>query len=597
MIANTSHVCNEEEPFPFSEHELDAARALAWCSLPDGINHLFNHRWREYAGHAAAESNGSAWKLCIHERDLQGFLAKSAAIMHSGQADEIESRLRRHDGEYRWFLFRLEPVHDERGGISAWFGTATDIDRLKQTEASLLDQQTALSRVADAIPHAIVVQDPDGVALYANRVTLEYTGLTIDDVTRPDFRERIFHPADIERLRDERQAALRRCEPFEIEQRAKRHDGEYRWFLIRYNPFCDEHGRVVRWYATGTDIDDRKRRGDQTFNENIALREEIDASSMFEEIVGSSPALRCVLSQVTKVAPTDSTVLILGETGTGKELLARAIHRQSKRAANAFIRVNCAAIPQQLIMSELFGHEKGAFTGALQRRIGRFEAAEGGTILLDEVGELPLETQVVLLRVLQEREFERVGSSHPIASNVRVIAATNGDLPAAVVTGAFRQDLFYRLNVFPIRLPPLREREEDVPLLARYLTGRYANRAGKPVPEIAPQTLALLAAYDWPGNIRELQNVIERAVILCEEETLSIDQAWVSGEPLRRMPAGTELTAILDVQQKDLISAALSECKGRVAGPTGAAAKLGLPRQTLEARIRALGINKHQFKS
>jgi formate hydrogenlyase transcriptional activator len=491
----------------------------------------------------------------------------------------------------------LEPVPDQGGGISAWFGTATDIDRLKQTEASLLDQQTALSRVADAIPHAIVVQDPNGVSLYANRVTLEYTGLTIEDVTRPDFRERIFHPADIERLRDERQAALRRGEPFEIEQRAKRHDGQYRWFLIRYNPFRDEHGRLVRWYATGTDIDDRKRRGDQTLNENIALREEIDASSMFEEIVGSSPALCCVLSQVTKVAPTDSTVLILGETGTGKELLARAIHRQSKRAANAFIRVNCAAIPPQLIMSELFGHEKGAFTGALQRRIGRFEAAEGGTIFLDEVGEIPLETQVVLLRVLQEREFERVGSSHPVASDVRVIAATNRDLPAAVATGAFRQDLFYRLNVFPIRLPPLRERKEDVPLLARYLIDRYANRAGKSVPNIAPDTLALLAAYDWPGNIRELQNVIERAVILCERETLSIDEAWVSGGPPRRMPVATELTAILDVQQKDLISAALAECKGRVAGPTGAAAKLGLPRQTLEARIRTLGINKHQFKS
>ena len=588
---------NEGEPFPLSDRDLDAARAPAWCSLPDGIRCHFNRRWREYVGHAAVESNGAAWKLCIHERDLQGFMAKSVAIMNSGQAGEIESRLRRRDGEYRWFLFRLEPVHDERGGISAWFGTATDIDRLKGIEAGLLDQQTALSRVADAIPHAIVVQDPDGVSLYANRVTLEYTGLSIEDVTKPGFRERIFHPDDIQRMRDERQAALRGGEPFEIEQRARRHDGQYRWFLIRYNPFRDEHGRLIRWYATGTDIDDRKRRGDQTFNENVALREEIDASSMFEEIVGSSPALRSVLSQATKVAPTDSTVLILGETGTGKELFARAIHRQSKRAANAFIRVNCAAIPQQLIMSELFGHEKGAFTGALQRRVGRFEAAEGGTILLDEVGELPLETQVVLLRVLQEREFERLGSSHPIASDVRVIAATNRDLSAAVANGAFRQDLFYRLNVFPIRLPPLRERKEDIPLLARYLTGRYANRAGKSVPDIAPHTLALLAAYGWPGNIRELQNVIERAVILCEGETLSIDQVWVSGGPPRRATVVTELTAILDVQQKDLISAALAACKGRVAGPTGAAAKLGLPRQTLEARICALGINKHQFKS
>jgi formate hydrogenlyase transcriptional activator len=591
------HDYNKGNPFPLSGRELDAVRALAWCSLPDGMSHLFNDRWREYVGQTAAESNGSTWNLCIHECDLGGFLAKSVAIMNSGRAGEIESRLRRHDGEYRWFLFRLESLHDDHEGISAWFGTTTDIDRLKRTEASLLDQQIALGRVADAIPHAIVVQDPNGVSLYANRVTLEYTGLSIEDVALPDFRERIFHPADMERVRDERQTALRRGEPFEIEQRAKRHDGQYRWFLIRYNPFRDERGRLVRWYATGTDIHDRKRRGDRTINENVALREEIDASSMFEEIVGSAPALRNVLSQIPKVAPTDSTVLVLGETGTGKELLARAIHRQSKRAKNAFIRVNCAAIPSQLIMSELFGHEKGAFTGALQRRIGRFEAAEGGTILLDEVGELPLETQVVLLRVLQEREFERVGSSHLIASDVRVIASTNRDLPAAVASGAFRQDLFYRLNVFPIRLPPLRERREDIPLLARYLTGRYANRAGKSVPRIAPNTLALLAAYDWPGNIRELQNVIERAVILCEDETLSIDEAWVTGRQSRSVTVASELATILDVQQKELISAALAECKGRVAGKAGAAAKLGLPRQTLEARIRALGINKHQFKS
>jgi formate hydrogenlyase transcriptional activator len=279
IIANTLHDYNKGNPFPLSGRELDAVRALAWCSLPDGMSHLFNDRWREYVGQTAAESNGSTWNLCIHECDLGGFLAKSVAIMNSGRAGEIESRLRRHDGEYRWFLFRLESLHDDHEGISAWFGTTTDIDRLKRTEASLLDQQIALGRVADAIPHAIVVQDPNGVSLYANRVTLEYTGLSIEDVALPDFRERIFHPADMERVRDERQTALRRGEPFEIEQRAKRHDGQYRWFLIRYNPFRDERGRLVRRYATGTDIHDRKRRGDRTINENVALREEIDASS------------------------------------------------------------------------------------------------------------------------------------------------------------------------------------------------------------------------------------------------------------------------------------------------------------------------------
>src|SRR5207248_9977217 len=271
----------------------------------------------------------------------------------------------------------------------------------------------------------------------------------------------------------------------------------YRWFLIRYNPLRDEEGRIIRWYLTGTDIDDRKRDEERIQKENLVLREEIDHSSMFEEIVGSSEALRKVLEQVAKVAPVDSTVLILGETGTGKELIARAIHKRSKRSSRAFIRVNCGAIPQSLIASELFGHEKGAFTGALQRRLGRFELADGGTIFLDEIGELPAETQIAPLRVLQEGEFERVGSSQPISVNVRVLAATNRDLKAAVATGTFRQDLFYRLNVFPVQLPSLRERADDVPLLVEYLIERYAKKAGKKIRNIRTKTLELFQAYDW----------------------------------------------------------------------------------------------------
>ena len=266
---------------------------------------------------------------------------------------------------------------------------------------------------------------PDGQPLYGNRSLLQYTGLTIAEMTSADFRARVFHPDDVARLREERRGALAGGVPFELEQRARRHDCQYRWFLVQYNPVRDEHGQTLRWYATGTDIDDRKRAEQRVRNENLALREDIDRASMFEEIVGSAASLRQVLAQVAKVAPTDSTVLILGETGTGKELIARAIHKRSRRASRAFIRVNCAAIPTSLIASELFGHEKGAFTGALQRRFGRFEAADGGTILLDEVGDLPAEAQVTLLRVLQEREIERVGSSHQIAVDVRVIVATN----------------------------------------------------------------------------------------------------------------------------------------------------------------------------
>ena len=305
---------------------------------------------------------------------------------------------------------------------------------------------------------------------------LDYTGLTMEDVVTSDYRASIFHPEDLERVREEHKAGLARGLPFEIEQRARRKDGQYRWLLLRYNPFHDEQGRLVRWYATGTDIDDRKRAEDRTRNENVALREDIVRSSMFEEIVGSSEPLRHVLVQVSKVAPTDSTVLVLGETGTGKELIARAIHNRSKRSNRAFIRVNCAAIPSSLIASELFGHERGSFTGATQRRLGRFESADGGTIFLDEVGDLPPETQVALLRVLQEWEFERVGGSHTVSVDVRVIAATNRDLTTAVAEGTFRQDLFYRLNVFPIRLPALRERVGDILLLVEYLIDRYAQK-------------------------------------------------------------------------------------------------------------------------
>jgi formate hydrogenlyase transcriptional activator len=315
---------------------------------------------------------------------------------------------------------------------------------------------------------------------------------------------------------------------------------------------------------------------------------------MFEEIVGSCKPMRQVLKQVEKVAPSDSTVLILGETGTGKELIARALHKRSKRATRAFVRVNCAAIPQSLIASELFGHEKGAFTGALQRRVGRFEAAEGGTLFLDEIGDLPMETQIALLRVLQEKEFERVGSNHPISIDVRVIAATNRDLPAAVVAGTFRQDLFYRLNVVPIAVPPLRERAEDIPLLVEYFVGRFANGAGKNIRHISKDTLEQLKGYDWPGNIRELQNVVERAVTLSETDTFVVDESWLKRESAGPSPHDG-LSTLAD-REVEMIEAALAESHGRISGPSGAAAKLGIPRQTLESKIRRLRIDKYGQK-
>jgi formate hydrogenlyase transcriptional activator len=466
---------------------------------------------------------------------------------------------------------------------------------LEKVFHKLRQDEEELRRITDAIPHAILVIDPEGSVLYANRSALEYAGLTMREATAPGLRERVFHPEDIARLADDRKEALARGLPFENEQRARRHDGQYRWFQILYHPLRDANDRILRWYATGIDIDDRRRAEDRMRNETLALREEIDRASMLEEIVGSSAALREVLAQVAKVAPTESTVLILGETGTGKELVARAIHKRSRRSAGAFIRVNCSAIPPSLIGSELFGHEKGAFTGALQRRLGRFEAADGGTILLDEVGELPAEAQSALLRVLQEREIERVGSSHPIAVDVRVVAATNRDLEEAVARGAFRQDLYYRLNVFPIRIPPLRERPEDIPVLVAYLVERYAQSAGKRIRHIGKKTQELFQAYDWPGNVRELQNVIERAVVLCEGETFSIDPSWLKGDS-HAPSAPWLLPTALVRRERELIEAALAQCRGRVAGPSGAAARLGIPRQTLDSKIKSLRIDKLRFR-
>ena len=585
---------------------IDTIPALVWCFRPDGSVNYFNQRWHEYTGISRDEAYGAGdvqstakvFSTILHPDDAPRVVATwQREILPAGEPGGFEVRMRRHDGEYRWFMVRLEPLLDPSGSVVQWYGINTDIEDLKRAQAKLRDDERELRRIVDAIPQTIVVLNPEGRAVYANRSTLEYTGLTLDEVTGSDFRSRVFHPEDVARLADERRDALSRGQPFENEQRARREDGEYRWFLIRYNPLHDEAGRVLHWYATGTDIHDRKRDELRVETENLVLREDIDSSSMFEEIVGSSAALKRVLADVARVAAVESTVLITGETGTGKELIARAIHKRSARANRAFIRLNCAAIPPSLIASELFGHEKGAFTGATQRRLGRFEAADGGTILLDEVGELPPETQIALLRVLQEGEVERIGSSTPTRVDVRILAATNRDLRAAVASGDFREDLYYRLNVFPVRLPPLRERFEDVPLLVNYLVQRYAAKMGKRFRGVDRGTLNLLRSYSWPGNVRELQNVIERAVIHSDGDVFSVDESWLTGEAQRPTgPAGPLGRTIAD-RERELIEAALVEARGRIAGPSGAAAKLGIPRQTLDSKISALGIDKLKFRS
>ena len=575
---------------------VDRIPAFTWSAHADGSVEFVNQQWREYAGLSLEESQGWGWQVAIHPEDLPSFMRKWRELLISGEPGEFEARMRRHDGVFRWFLIRFEPFRDGAGKIVMWYGVSTDIEDLKRSEQKLREDERDFRRITDAIPHEIVVLDPSGMPLYANQATLDLTGLTGEDVTAPGFRERIFHDEDIERNREKRKAALERGLPFQAEHRVLLKDGQYRWFLIRYNPFRNEQGEIIRWYATGTDIDERVRSEETTRNENLVLREQIDRESMFEDIVGSSEALRKVLRQVSRVAPSDSTVLILGETGTGKELIARAIHKRSQRANGMFIGVNCAAIPPSLMASELFGHEKGAFTGATQRRMGRFESANGGTIFLDEVGDLSPEIQGALLRVLQEREIERVGSSQSIPIDVRVVAATHLDLNDLVAQGKFRRDLLYRLNVVPVQMPSLRERPDDIRVLVEYFIDRFGRKTGKKFRNISKETIKLFETYPWPGNIRELQNVIERAVILSEDDTFFVDPTWLRQESPPSASTKAALNPALSQQEKEMIEAALAECKGRVYGDDGAAAKLGIPARTLDSKVKRLKINKYRFK-
>jgi len=417
------------------------------------------------------------------------------------------------------------------------------------------------------------------------------------------------HPEDRLAVQQLIERVSRERKSFDFQHRLLVPDGSVKYVRVVGHSSENESGSF-EFVGAVTDITERKRAEadlrkaldeikklqDQLYKENIALREEIDKASMFEDIVGESPALQAVLARVAKVAPTDSTVLITGETGTGKELIARAIHKRSRRSLRAFVSVNCAATPATLITSELFGHEKGAFTGALQRRLGRFELAEGGTIFLDEIGELPAETQIALLRVLQEREFERIGGSRPIRADVRVIAATNRDLENAIAAGAFRRDLFYRLNVFPIEMPPLRNRKEDIPMLIEYFIHRYSSKAGKKIGTVEKRTIELLQSYPWPGNIRELQNILERSVILCETDLFSVDPSWLSFESLSSRRGAAPIARMSADQEKEAIETALAATGGRVSGPSGAAAQLSMPPSTLESKIRSLRINKFRFK-
>jgi PAS domain S-box-containing protein len=583
---------------------VDAIPQHILINRADGMPLFANKAWADYHGQTLEEmrSLGSALDM-VHPDDTQRMILECNRGYSGKVPFQTEFRLRRKDGQYRWFLFRLNPLEDQNGNIVRWYSSATDIEDLKRAE----DRPRLVLNTTPALIHTAL---PDGNLDFFNRTWLRYVGLSLEDVQGWKWTASI-HPEDVEGIVGKWRVSLASGEPFLYEARMRRADGEYRWMLHHKIAERDEHGQIIKWYGSSIDIEDRKRAEDflqdalnevkklrdQLYKENIALRDEIDKASMFEEIVGTSAALQVVISRLSKVAPTDSTVLITCDTGTGKELIARAVHKRSQRSSRAFVSVNCAAIPRDLIASELFGHEKGSFTGALQRRLGRFELAEGGTLFLDEVGELPLETQITLLRVLQEREFERVGGSQPIRADVRVIAATNRDLETAISTGAFRRDLYYRLNVFPIEIPTLVERKEDIPMLVEYFIDRYSRKAGKKIRSIDKNTLELLQSYSWPGNIRELQNVIERSVIVCETETFSVDPSWLNVDSSRPRSANQPLARLSTAQEKQRIEAALAESEGRVSGPSGAAGILGIPASTLESKIRSLKINKFRFRS
>jgi PAS domain S-box-containing protein len=587
---------------------IETMPTIAWTGLPDGTNDFVNDRWIEYTGLSLKDTSGAGWKVALHPADLAAHAQKWSASIATGQPFENEARLRRgRDGQYRWFLHRAVPLRDERGEIVRWYGTGTDIEDSKRAEHALRRSEAYLAE-AQKLSHtgswAVDARTMENIYW-----SLElYRIFSVDPAaTPPKYAEvgRYLHPDDSS-YHAIVQQAIRDKTDFETDYRVVSRDGRTKHIHVIGHPVLDASGEVTELVGTSMDVTQQheataaletafaeiKTLKDQLYKENIALREEVDKASMFEEILGDSRALHAVLGRVARVAPTDSTVLITGETGTGKELIARAIHRRSSRSSRAFISVNCAAIPSTLIASELLGHEKGAFTGALQRRLGRFELAEGGTIFLDEVGELPLDTQTALLRVLQEREFERVGGNQTIRADVRVIAATNRDLQRAIADGTFRDDLFYRLNVFPIEIPPLRERKEDIPVLVEYFIDRYARRAGKKLRTIEVGTLDLLRSYAWPGNIRELQNIIERSVIVCETESFSVDPSWLSVEaPVSALGSGPAN------QEKVAIEAALAATGGRIAGPSGAAARLGMPASTLESKIRSLKINKFRYKT
>jgi PAS domain S-box-containing protein len=568
------------------------ARIGSWAFGPGGFDYWSPQLFEIHGLKPGSKApNTAEYMALVHPEDREFVAQEIHGMLADHSGFDFTKRIVRPDGAVRYVRCVGIPSPNGQGLM----GTGIDVTEQEQLTKALRKSEEEFRQILDLTPQFITVLGPRRERLYINQFGLEYLGTTLER-WRDATPSTEVHPDDLESIMSLWRRALSNGLPFECEFRSLRRDGMYRWFLARANPVRSEEGLVLRWYIAFTDIDDRKWAEERLQQENAALREEINQAPMFEQIVGFSEPLQKVVAQTVKVAQSDSTVLILGETGTGKELIARAIHRRSRRSAHAFIAVNCGAIPSALIASELFGHEKGAFTGATHRRLGRFEAANGGTIFLDEVGDLPPDTQIALLRVLQEREIERVGGDKPIAVDVRVLAATHRDLRKLVREGKFRRDLFYRLNIVPIEVPPLRERAADIPMLVEYFIDRFGKKAGKKFQKIGKRALDVLQAYEWPGNVRELQNVIERAVTLSDSDIFSVDEAWLKREAPEPSDSGLVLNDVLLTHEKEAIETALSQSRGRISGPAGAAARLGIPTTTLDSKIRRLGIDKYRFK-
>jgi formate hydrogenlyase transcriptional activator len=585
---------------------VDTQTELICRYQPDTTLTFVNDAYCRYFGKTSEELIGTKFSEFLPEHARAGALAHIASLIENPRSEIYEYEVVRPNGEAGWQEWLMHVAQSTKGDGVELQGIGHDTTEKRQAEEELRQSETRFRHMADTSEIFIWIADPNMLCTYFNRRVLDFTGRTLDQLLGQGWLE-IIHPDDVQRCVDTYAAGYEKRESFVLEFRIRRADGEFRWVYDTGSPRLTADGELIGYIGSAVDITDRRtaeealqiahaevsKLKNQLEEENIYLREEIKLAHDFDQIVGRSDATKYVLFKIEQVAPTDTRVLITGETGTGKELVAHAIHSSSSRRDRPLVKVNCAALSPTLIESELFGHEKGSFTGATARKAGRFELANGATIFLDEIGELPLELQAKLLRVIQENEFERLGSSKTIQVDARIIAATNRNLKIAVEQGSFREDLWYRLNVFPITVPPLRDRKEDIPGLVEHFVKRFAQKVGRRITSIAPATMRTLQNYNWPGNVRELANVVERAVINTNGSVLRVVDNFEPAPVVELL----QTTRTLEEIEKEYIIRILDNTAWRIEGHKGAAKILGLNPSTLRTRMSKLGIQKVESKT